>query len=519
MARAGVSHTVGRESRAQYGEPLAGFYPMEIRPQTAEAMASECSCMGDRGPHYVHGTPARIPARDAQGRLWFGVTAAEAPPGSADQLVQAYNFRLVVTRRPELRVPFPRPRDYEPARYALLLRLLEAYPTVRFARLFHLGEVAAGKFDLNAQGLVSTDFPGGNRGYVEGDHATRTRIRQEHIEYIQGLLWFLGHDERVPAALRDETNAWGLCRDEFADHEHWPHALYVRAARRLVGGYVMVQADCQTAIEKPDSVGMGSFVIDCHIVQRRVTPEGWVVDEGSFPDAPVRPYQIAYRSLTPRRSECENLLVPVCLSASHVAYCSLRMEPVYMALGHAAGLAAVQALRAGTAVQGITVPELQAKLRAQKAVLELIHAAGVAAAEFPGIVSDDRQATFSGTWTASGFGRPIAGSSRHDANSGKGAKTARFEVRVPAPGNYVVRLAYLAAPNRATNVPVTIAHAGGSTVRRVNQRLVPPVDGHFADLGTFRAGAELTLVVTIGNADTDGFVSVDAVQVVAAGGN
>lgn len=164
MARAGVTYVVGREGRAQYGEPLAGFFPMPLRPHPPEVMASDCACVGGKGPHYIHGTPVKIPARDAQGRLLWGVTESGATAGAADGLTQAYNFRVVVTRRPEIRVPFPRPKNYEAGRYELLLRLIQAYPVVRFARLFHLGEVAAGKFDLNAQGLCSTDLPGGNVG-------------------------------------------------------------------------------------------------------------------------------------------------------------------------------------------------------------------------------------------------------------------------------------------------------------------------------------------------------------------
>jgi hypothetical protein len=238
-----------------------------------------------------------------------------------------------------------------------------------------------------------------------------------------------------------------------------------------------------------------------------------VADEGSFPDAAARPYQIPYRSLTPRRAECTNLLVPVCLSASHVAYGSLRMEPVYMALGQAAGLAAVQAIRTGTAVQEIAVPELQARLRSQRAVLELAQAAGVPAARFDGTVVDDAMAVFVGTWTASGFGQPIEGGSRHDANADKGAKSARFAIQVTNPGEYVVRLAYLAASNRATNVPVTVEQGGSRWDRKVNQRLAPEVDGHFVELGRVRIQDRSPVVVTIGNAGTDGFVSVDAVQV------
>ncbi|HEY1785154.1 MAG TPA: FAD-dependent oxidoreductase [Pirellulales bacterium] len=321
MARAGVGYTVGRESRERFDEPLAGFYPMPIRPRTVEVMESVCSCLGGTGPHYIHGTPTKIAARDGQGRLLPGIIENHAAPGSADRLTQSYNFRVVVTRRPELRVEFAKPAHYDPGRYELLLKLIEAYPMVRFGRLVHLGRVAEGKFDLNAQGLFSTDYAGGNTDYPDGDRATRERIWQDHADFVLGLLWFLAHDERVPSRLRDETSEWGLCRDEFADNGNWPYALYVREGRRMVGEYVMVQRDCQADITKPDTVGMGSFIIDSHIVERIVADDGSVMDEGAFPDGPVKPYQVAYRSLTPRRAECENLLVPVCLSASHIAYC------------------------------------------------------------------------------------------------------------------------------------------------------------------------------------------------------
>lgn len=514
MAKVGVSYIVGRESRAQYGEALAGFTPMPVRPRSDEVMANVCSCLGGTATHYIHGTPIKIQARDESGKLLFGVREAKAEPGSADKLTQAYNFRVVVTQREDLRIPFPKPQTYDPARYELLLRLIKAYPSVRFGRLFHLGAVAGGKYDLNAQGLFSTDYPGGNTDYPDGDYASRDRIWQDHVDFIQGMLWFLGNDKRVPQALRDETNSWGLCRDEFADNGHWPYALYVREARRMIGDYVMVQRDLQREVTKPDSVAMGSFVIDCHIVQRIVAEDGMVTDEGSFPDAPARPYQIPYRSITPKRAECENLLVPVCLSASHIAYCSLRMEPVYMALGHASGLAAVAALRGGKAVQEIEVQALRARLREQKQVFELAgQEAIVFADKLPGVVVDDEHAQFTGEWTGSTFaGGGVEGAARHDANSEKGKKSARFTLQVPATGEYEVRLSYSPATNRATNVPVTIEHAEGTAQVTMNQRLAPKFDKFFVSLGSFRFTAGKAVVVTVSNAGTDGFVVADAVQ-------
>jgi len=363
MARAGVKYAVGRESRAAYGESLAGFCPPKLRPRTAAFMAT-------KGSSYVHGTPVELSARYPDGRLLWGIKDIPWPePGAGDHLVQSYNFRVIATQRKDILVPFPKPQHYDPARYELLLRMLLAFPGVRFERLVFTGAIPNGKYDVNASGLiVSTDHPGYNTEYPDGDPATRQRIWQDHVDWAQGIFYFLGHDRRVPQELRDQVQGWGLCKDEFADNHYWPYALYVREARRMIGAYVMRQSDCQANVAKPDSVAMGTFILDCHCVERLVTSEGLAIDEGNF-DVVVRPYQIAYRSITPVRQQCENLLVPVCLSATHVAYGSIRMEPQYMMLGHAAGLAAVMAIEKKVAVQEIDVAGLQRTLRRQAQIL------------------------------------------------------------------------------------------------------------------------------------------------------
>lgn len=514
MAAAKVSHIVGRESRAQYGEPLAGYHPMPIRPRTIEVMESDCPSIGGTGPAYIHGTPASISGLDANGQPIFGVfPAAKLQPGDADHRTQAYNFRICVTQRPDIFVPFPKPANYDASRYELLLRLIQTFPGIRFGRVFHIGAISHGKYDLNAQGLFSTDYPGANFDYPDGDSATRARIWQDHIDFTQGMFWFLGHDERVPQGLREQALSWGLCKDEFADNDHWPYALYIREGRRMIGEYVMVQKDLQTDIFKEDGVGMGSFLIDCHIVQRILAEDGTVRDEGSFQDTPALPYQIAYRSLTPKRAECGNLLVPVCLSASHIAYCSLRMEPVYMALGHASGLAAVQALRANQSVQAIDVKALREKLLAQKAVLELPELANMPrSAKLAGIVMDDQQAEKNGHWTGSTYGNPVDGASIHDANGEKGSLSITYKLTVPKNGRYEVRVSYAAAPNRASNVPVAVRHASGTESVIVNQKKAPPIDGLFLKLGEFEFEAARAAVITIRNGDTNGIVGADAVQ-------
>ncbi|MGH9658986.1 MAG: FAD-dependent oxidoreductase, partial [Bryobacteraceae bacterium] len=223
------------------------------------------------------------------------------------------------------------------------------------------------KVDVNNNGAFSTDNIGGSWDYPEANYARRAGIWQEHVDYAAGFFYFLAHDPRVPAALQQEVNQWGLARDEFTDTSHWPHQLYVREARRMVGDFVMAQKDLQTDLEKPDPIGMGSYNSDSHNIQRVVTKEGFVRNEGDM-QVPVTPYQIPYRIMVPKRAEAQNLLVPVCFSASHVAYSSVRMEPQYMILGHAAGVAAKMAIAGDKAVQDIDTRALTARLRAQGTV-------------------------------------------------------------------------------------------------------------------------------------------------------
>jgi hypothetical protein len=262
---------------------------------------------------------------------------------------------------------------------------------------------------------------------------------------------------------------------------------------------------------------MGSFLIDCHIVQRIVHEDGTVTDEGSFQDAPAKPYQIPYRSIVPKKEECENLLVPVCLSASHIATCSLRMEPVYMSLGHASGVAAAMAVQGNLAIQDVPVPALQAKLRAQKAVLDLPNLQlGPASDQLPGIVVDDSKAEYTGTWPSSSYGLPVDDASHNDGDTGKGEKQARFTVKLPADGRYEVRFAYSHAPNRSAAAPVEIMHAGGTASTTVDQRQPGTHDKVFVSLGTFTFTAARPAIVTVSNAGTKGYVSVDAVQFLPA---
>lgn len=361
MARAGVSYTWGREGQEVYDESLAGRI--------------------EHSPYHQFSAP--VDPYDQNGNLLPLIYAGDpGRPGEGDRKVQAYNFRICLCNRKENQVPFPKPEGYDPARYELLKRYLAAAADLKMADLMIVSMMPNGKTDVNNKGPVSTDHIGGSWEYPEADYPRREAIWKDHEQYVQGFFYFLANDPCVPKPLQDEINAWGLAKDEFIDTNHWPHQLYIREARRMIGEYVMRQADLQTERAKPDSVGMGSYNSDSHHVQRIPVKSGeWpgggpgVLNEGDM-QVPVRPYEIAYRALLPKRAECENLFVTGSVSASHVAYSSIRMEPQYMIMGHAAGIAAAQALRANQSIQDIDIPTLQARLREQHQILSLEDAEG-----------------------------------------------------------------------------------------------------------------------------------------------
>jgi PhoPQ-activated pathogenicity-related protein len=353
MAQAGVSYTWGREGMNEYGESLAG-----VRDQTP-----------------LHQFRVPVSPLDASGTLLPEITARTSEAvGAADKRVQAYNFRLCMTRAAANRVTWPVPAHYDPSRFELLAQYLPPFEA-QLGRPLAINDVMKAdvvqkeKTDTNNNGAFSTDYIGGSYDYPEGNYATRARIRQAHVDYTQGFLYFLATDPRVPAALHAEMNEWGLCRDEFTDAANWPYQLYVREARRMIGEYVMSQKDIQAELTKPDAIGMGSYNSDSHNVQRRPDAAGTATENEGDMQVKVAPYQIPYRVMLPKRAEAANLLVPVCFSATHVAYSTLRMEPQYMILGQAAGVAAKMAIAGGVAVQDIDTALLRARLEAQHAVL------------------------------------------------------------------------------------------------------------------------------------------------------
>jgi len=358
MAGAGVAYTVGREAVQQYGEPLNGVRAVTPKHQFTVAV----------DPYVKPGDPA-------SGLIPFVQAGAGEPPGAADRSVQAYNFRLCLTRQPDNQLPIGPPAGYDPGRFELFGRYIEALVKagrkLTPATFLKIDPLPEGKTDINNQGAVSTDFIGQNYAYPDADYAERARIWHAHRDYIQGLLYFAGSSPRVPAELRAQMRPWGLCRDEFKDTGGWPHQMYVREARRMLGRHVVTQADCEHRRVAPDPIGLAAYNMDSHNCQRLVQ-HGAVRNEGDVQVRPAGPYPIGYASITPRAEECSNLLVPVCLAASHIAYGSIRMEPVFMLLGESAACAACAAVNEGCAVQRVNYPKLRAKLLARGQILEYV---------------------------------------------------------------------------------------------------------------------------------------------------
>jgi len=350
MAKAGIAYRVGREANVEHGETLNGV-------QTRHATAHQ----------FFPGVSPYVIPGDATSGLLPGVASTSlGAEGTGDTRVQAYNFRLCFTDAPANRIPFPKPSGYNERNYELLLRNFEA--GLKILPL-HPADMPNRKTDTNNNTGFSTDFIGENYAYADADYATRDRIRDAHLAYTQGLLWTLTHHPRVPDKIRAEAARWGLSRDEFTDNANWPTQLYVREARRMTGAYIMTEHNCTGRAVAPDPVGLGAYNMDSHNTQRYVDANGYVANEGDVQVKVPSPYPIAYGAITPRATECENLLVPVALSATHISYGSIRMEPVFMVLGQSAATAAAQAITEKTSVQKIDRMRFRAQLLADKQVL------------------------------------------------------------------------------------------------------------------------------------------------------
>lgn len=502
MAKAGVSYAVGRESNRQYGETLNGV-------QTKRAVYHQFVKPVD--PYVRPGDPA-------SGLLPGVQDGQPGEDGEGDRRVQAYCYRMCTTDVPENRVAWPKPEGYDPSRYELLLRNFEAGDLrVPWAP----SQMPNRKTDTNNNFAISTDNLGMNYDYPDSDYATRDRIVREHENYQKGLMWTLANSPRVPEAVRKVFQTWGLAKDEFKDTGNWPHQLYVREARRMVSDYVMTEHHCRWEATAPDPVGLAAYGMDSHHVQRYVKKDGHAWNEGDVQVGVAGPFPISYRSLVPKVGQCTNLLVPVCLSASHIAYGSIRMEPVFMILGQSAATAAVQAIEGNQSVQAVEYGKLRERLAADGQILawsgpKQVSGESIDAKSLEGTVVDDNEAKLEGVWTTSRSTGPFVGTGyRHDQNEGKGTKTARFEARLPRAGQYEVRMSYSPLGNRAAAVGVAVESAEGTRRSVIDERKPPKFQKAFVSLGKYWFEPGKRAAVVISNEGTRGHVVIDAVQWIA----
>ncbi|GAB4029605.1 FAD-dependent oxidoreductase [Spirosoma gilvum] len=494
MAKAGVSYTVGREDNAKYNETISGVQLMT----------------GHQLPDGID--PYKTPGKPESGLVW-GVSPAKLEPnGTGDSKVQAYNYRICLSSDPANQVPITQPPGYDSTRYELLVRLLAAQPQKQTLNDYFIWSgMPNNKTDINNRNGFSTDMIGMNYEYPDGSYEKRAQIIRDHELYTKGLLYFFGHDARVPQALREQMLKWGYPKDEYTDTGNWSPQLYVREARRMVGAYVMTQANCQGKEVVTDGVGMAAYTMDSHNIQRIVLEKDgkkMAKNEGNVEVGGFGPYPISYRALIPKEVECRNLLVPVCLSASHIAYGSIRMEPVFMVLGQSTALAAVMAIDAKTSVQKVDIAKLQQTLKANP----------LADGSTPEILVDNdnqTQTTITGPWrveskTKGGYGPSYL---IYEGQGGEAA-SVRFRPNIVKAGKYHIYAYFPRLAKTATELGVMVSDGKTSKsipIKPADIVVVGQTSGEWVSLGTYELPKGQTSSVDIVVRQTDGPVAADAI--------
>ncbi len=497
MAMAGVSFTVGREGTTNYNENMAGIQ--------------------NPGGSYSY-DPYITPATPASGLLPFVQPGSAGTVGQGDNKVQTYNYRLCLTSVVTNMIPITPGTNYSEAQYELFRRYVAARVaangSVHFNQLLDLQTIIPnGKTDINARDELSTDFIGYNHTYPTNTYAGREVIRQAHEDYIRGLLYFYATSTNVPANLNAEASAWGLAKDEFQDTGGWPHQMYIREARRMVSDYVMIQQDVVGTRSAPDPIALGSYALDSHPVARLAVGNLTRWEGGGISGTPPYPFGISYRSIIPRVGECQNLFCTFALSASHVGFAPVRMEPVFMMTSQSAATAAAFAIDDHVPVQQVNYAKLSAGLRADGQILTWATAVN----NTNGIVVDnsDTNVVITGSWTVGANAGYWNLNYVHDGATGKGTKSVKFTPTLPTNGTYEVYAWWVPASNRATNTPYDIIHAAGTTRVLVNQ---VNGSGWLKLLTTnFNAGTGSSVTVRTDGTAAGTYCIADAVRWVAVG--
>lgn len=485
MAKAGVSYTIGREANTVYNEKWNGIQLLD-KHQFPDGI-----------------DPYKEPGNPASGLLWGISYEKLAETGSGDKKVQTYNFRLCLTDSIENQIPITKPDNYDVSKYELLLRYIEKKrPKELNWALMHIQPMPHRKTDINNSGPFSTDMIGENYDYPEADYETRQQIQQKHEDYIKGFLYFLGNDERVPEHLRKEMKKWGYPKDEYIDNNHFSPQMYVREARRMIGEYVMTKHHCEGRQRAGDGIGMAAYTMDSHNCQRIIV-NGMVKNEGDVQQGlgGLPPYPISYWAILPKRAECKNLLVPVCLSATHIAYGSIRMEPVFMVLGQSAAVAASMAIDASMGLHEIDVKKLQLELNmnplANKSQAEIL------------VDNDYFQVKLNGNWTVvpQGYGR-YGKNYLIDESKGEEEKSVIYNPIIPITKKYKIYIYFPRFEQLSKQINVNIWTDSGKKSLLLKPQNTEN-DWLYAGEFLFERGFKNKLEIT--NQGADGAVIADAV--------
>lgn len=486
MAKAGVSYIVGREDNSVYKETWNGVQLLDKH----------------QFPDDVD--PYKIPGDSTSGLLWGVGSNRLLPNGTGNKMVQAYNFRLCLTDDPANKIDITKPAGYDPAMYELLLRVLTRRPAAGLNdAIMKIDLMPNHKTDINNNGPFSTDMIGMNYDYPDADYTTRQRILKAHEQYVKGFLYFIGHDERIPQHLREEMLRWGYPKDEYTDNDHFSPQAYIRESRRMIGEYVMTQANCEGHTTAADGAGMAAYTMDSHNCERLVV-KGMVKNEGDVQKGGFGPYPVSYRALVPKVSECNNLFVPVCLSASHIAYGSIRMEPVFMVLAQSAAVASCIAIDTRQAVQLVNIQTLHNRL-AQNPLMN---------GSVPEILVDDSDklhTTITGSWSKQslhGYGP----SWLRSAGPGN-EQQVQFAPDIKKAGRYEVYTYIPSTEGAASHTHYTVDN--GSMMKDVT--ISPQVNvegqtsGEWILLGTYKFPKGKKARVIITSRGADGIVVADAI--------
>lgn len=488
MAKSGVSYKVGREGNADYNETINGVQLQE----------------GHQLPDGID--PYKIPGKPESGLLWGIAGGSLDPKGAGDKKVQAYNYRICLTSDPKNMIPISKPENYDPSQFELLVRLMQKQPEKKkLGDYFIWSKMPNNKTDINNRGGFSTDMIGMDYDYPEADYSTKEKIIKSHEVYTKSLLYFFGHDPRVPKGIQDEMLKWGYPKDEYVDSGNWSPQLYIREARRMIGDYVMTQANCEGKEVVKDGVGMAAYTMDSHNCQRIVV-NGMAKNEGNVEVGGFGPYPISYGCIVPKETECSNLLVPVCLSATHIAYGSIRMEPVFMVLAQSAAMAAVMAIDGKTSIQKVNIPQLQQKLKTDPL-------SNGSAAEILVDNEDAGHVVTEGNWTVQkkgGYGPSfiIAG------EDNKASRSVVFTPTIAKNGAYNIYAYFPKIPKLAGEMSLKVSDGKTSkdiSVKESDIVVEGQTSGEWFHVGKFDLPKGNTANVKISTKDASGALVADAV--------